>query len=95
MTQGDNLRQSFLRFVCYSSKYISIRRFLALPRAVSLSPIGLVSAKPLIVSLPFCRLVSPTRKSATEAALAAERSKFDLNVCKILFPFDDDEEGLI
>ena len=64
----------------YSSKYISIRRFLALPRAVELSPIGLVSAKPLIVSLPFCRLVSPTRKSATEAALAAERSKFDLNV---------------
>ena len=60
VNQADTLLR-LLRSGCYSSKYSSILLFFALPLAVVLSAIGLVSARPLMVSLPFCSRDSSTK----------------------------------
>ena len=56
-----------------------IRRFRARPVAVSLVSSGRVSANPAICTLPPSRLVELSKKSAIDAARAADKSQLDLN----------------
>ena len=56
-----------------------MRRFCARPAAVLLSAMGLLSARPVMVTRPGCSWELSSKKFATDAERAEERSQLERN----------------